>query len=98
MMNICHAHDPVRRLFVCTQLQGVNTWTDVRPCHRQPLRTMHDQLHWWFYNHCERLSSWRHERPRQPGPRRLMSGYIDLHAHLLPGIDDGPGDLDGALA
>lgn len=23
---------------------------------------------------------------------------IDLHVHVLPGIDDGPGDLDGALA
>lgn len=23
---------------------------------------------------------------------------IDLHAHVLPGIDDGPGDLDAALA
>jgi protein-tyrosine phosphatase len=27
-----------------------------------------------------------------------LSGYVDIHAHLLPGIDDGPGDLDGALA
>jgi protein-tyrosine phosphatase len=23
---------------------------------------------------------------------------IDLHAHVLPGLDDGPGDLEGALA
>jgi Capsular polysaccharide synthesis, CpsB/CapC len=23
---------------------------------------------------------------------------IDLHRHVLPGIDDGPGDLDGAIA
>ena len=23
---------------------------------------------------------------------------IDLHAHVLPGIDDGPGDLDGCVA
>jgi len=23
---------------------------------------------------------------------------IDLHAHVLPGVDDGPADLDGALA
>ena len=27
-----------------------------------------------------------------------MSGLIDLHAHILPGIDDGPTDLDAALA
>jgi protein-tyrosine phosphatase len=24
--------------------------------------------------------------------------YVDLHCHLLPGIDDGPPDLEGALA
>ena len=23
---------------------------------------------------------------------------IDLHCHLLPGIDDGPDDIDGAIA
>ncbi len=27
-----------------------------------------------------------------------MAGYVDIHVHLLPGIDDGPRDLDGALA
>lgn len=27
-----------------------------------------------------------------------MAGYVDLHAHVLPGIDDGPADADGALA
>lgn len=27
-----------------------------------------------------------------------MSGLVDIHAHILPGIDDGPPDLDGALA
>lgn len=27
-----------------------------------------------------------------------MSGYVDIHAHVLPGIDDGPRDLDGTLA
>jgi protein-tyrosine phosphatase len=27
-----------------------------------------------------------------------MDGLVDIHAHLLPGIDDGPEDLDGALA
>jgi protein-tyrosine phosphatase len=26
-----------------------------------------------------------------------MSGYVDIHAHLLPGIDDGPDELAGAL-
>ena len=26
-----------------------------------------------------------------------MSGFVDIHAHLLPGIDDGPGDLQEAL-
>lgn len=26
-----------------------------------------------------------------------MAGLIDIHSHLLPGIDDGPKDLDGAL-
>ena len=27
-----------------------------------------------------------------------VRGYVDLHAHVLPGIDDGPADTDGALA
>ena len=27
-----------------------------------------------------------------------MTGFVDIHAHVLPGIDDGPGDLDGTLA
>jgi protein-tyrosine phosphatase len=26
-----------------------------------------------------------------------VSEYVDIHAHVLPGIDDGPGDLEGAL-
>jgi protein-tyrosine phosphatase len=26
-----------------------------------------------------------------------MTGFVDMHAHLLPGIDDGPGDLDAAV-
>jgi protein-tyrosine phosphatase len=26
-----------------------------------------------------------------------VSGFTDLHVHLLPGIDDGPPDLEGAL-
>lgn len=27
-----------------------------------------------------------------------MTGYVDIHAHVLPGIDDGPPDLDESLA
>jgi protein-tyrosine phosphatase len=27
-----------------------------------------------------------------------MSGYVDLHAHYLPGVDDGAPDLDTALS
>jgi protein-tyrosine phosphatase len=27
-----------------------------------------------------------------------VSGYVDIHAHVLPGIDDGPSDLDSGLA
>jgi protein-tyrosine phosphatase len=27
-----------------------------------------------------------------------MTGYVDIHAHVLPGIDDGPSELDGSLA
>jgi protein-tyrosine phosphatase len=26
-----------------------------------------------------------------------MAGYVDIHAHILPGIDDGPEDLAGSL-
>ena len=26
-----------------------------------------------------------------------MSRLVDIHAHLLPGIDDGPGELEGSL-
>lgn len=26
-----------------------------------------------------------------------MTGLVDIHAHLLPGIDDGPGELSGSL-
>ena len=27
-----------------------------------------------------------------------MSGLVDLHAHVLPGVDDGPADMDEAIA
>lgn len=27
-----------------------------------------------------------------------MSGYVDIHCHLLPGIDDGAGDFEESLA
>lgn len=27
-----------------------------------------------------------------------MDGFIDIHCHLLPGVDDGPSDFDGAIA
>jgi protein-tyrosine phosphatase len=27
-----------------------------------------------------------------------MAGFVDIHAHILPGIDDGPEDLAGSLA
>jgi protein-tyrosine phosphatase len=26
-----------------------------------------------------------------------VSGFVDMHTHLVPGIDDGPDDLEGAL-
>jgi len=26
-----------------------------------------------------------------------MKGLVDLHAHILPGLDDGPMDLPGSL-
>jgi protein-tyrosine phosphatase len=27
-----------------------------------------------------------------------VSGYVDIHSHVLPGLDDGPADLEVALA
>ena len=33
-----------------------------------------------------------------PRDNRPVDGYVDIHAHVLPGIDDGPDDLDGSLA
>ena len=32
---------------------------------------------------------------RIPG---IVVGYVDLHVHVLPGIDDGPSDALGAMA
>lgn len=41
-------------------------------------------------------------RRREPAPSRPTRDHatsvIDLHCHLLPGIDDGPDDLGGTLA
>jgi protein-tyrosine phosphatase len=30
-------------------------------------------------------------------PDTIASGFVDIHAHVLPGIDDGPRDLEQAL-
>lgn len=27
----------------------------------------------------------------------VKQGYFDIHSHILPGMDDGPGDIDAAL-
>jgi protein-tyrosine phosphatase len=27
-----------------------------------------------------------------------LDGYVDIHSHILPGIDDGPADMDGSIA
>jgi protein-tyrosine phosphatase len=34
----------------------------------------------------------------RPRDNWWMSGYVDIHAHVLPGIDDGPDNLEQALA
>jgi tyrosine-protein phosphatase YwqE len=34
----------------------------------------------------------------QHGTIELVSGYVDLHSHVLPGIDDGPSELEGSIA
>src|SRR5215470_15436685 len=37
--------------------------------------------------------------PRSPSEHPApIDGYIEIHAHLLPGIDDGPAELDASLA
>jgi protein-tyrosine phosphatase len=28
----------------------------------------------------------------------MGAGYVDIHAHVLPGIDDGPDDLDQSVS
>jgi protein-tyrosine phosphatase len=38
------------------------------------------------------------QEERRCGYKGRVLGYVDLHAHVLPGIDDGPPDADGALA
>jgi protein-tyrosine phosphatase len=37
-------------------------------------------------------------QPDGSGDNLRIGGFVDIHAHLLPGIDDGPGDLDQALS
>src|ERR1700737_3394202 len=32
------------------------------------------------------------------GRARLVAGVIDIHCHVLPGLDDGPPSMPGALA
>jgi len=27
-----------------------------------------------------------------------LDGYVDIHSHILPAIDDGPADMDGSIA
>jgi protein-tyrosine phosphatase len=29
---------------------------------------------------------------------RSVTGFVDIHAHVLPGIDDGPGDMEQTIA
>src|SRR5579862_6242324 len=37
-------------------------------------------------------------QPRESGARRgSVRGVIDLHTHILPGIDDGPETIEGSL-
>ena len=34
----------------------------------------------------------------EPRPLRSLPAVIDLHSHVLPGLDDGPADMAGSLA
>src|SRR3954453_18008321 len=48
-----------------------------------------------------RVGSRRHRRTRPAGiddpPERNRMSYVDLHLHLLPGVDDGPADQESSL-
>lgn len=37
-------------------------------------------------------------RPSEPTHAARTSEFTDVHCHCLPGLDDGPGDMDAALA
>jgi protein-tyrosine phosphatase len=37
-------------------------------------------------------------RPGKSGKQEKLMGKLDLHCHILPGVDDGPATLDEALA
>jgi protein-tyrosine phosphatase len=42
--------------------------------------------------------STRRSRPNGDSPSTLAGRMIDLHCHLLPGVDDGPSDMAGSVA
>lgn len=35
--------------------------------------------------------------PEDMGAPGRAAGFVDLHVHLLPGVDDGPGDIDATI-
>src|SRR5205085_3142216 len=45
-----------------------------------------------------RLSRGRRPGSGQPAESRPLTGYVDIHAHVLPGIDDGPSALADSIA